>query len=144
MQLKTILNRVQKFKSFVYTSVRWVGSAAAPELEVEVAERANGKPLCSGCGRRRPGYDRLPKRRFEFVPLWGIKVFLVYAPRRVECSGCGVHVEQMPWAMGKRPLTQAYGWFLSSWAKRLYWKDTAEVLRTSWESVFRSVEIAVE
>jgi transposase len=144
MQLKTILNRVQKFKSFVYTSVRWVGSAAAPELEVEVAERANGKPLCSGCGRRCPGYDRLPKRRFEFVPLWGIKVFLVYAPRRVECSGCGVHVEQMPWAMGKRPLTQAYGWFLSSWAKRLSWKETAEIFRTSWESVFRSVEMAVE
>jgi transposase len=144
MQLKTILNRVQKFKSFVYTSVRWVGSAAAPELEVEVAERANGKPLCSGCGRGCPGYDRLPKRRFEFVPLWGIKVFLVYAPRRVECSGCGVHVEQMPWAMGKRPLTQAYGWFLSSWAKRLSWKETAEIFRTSWESVFRSVEMAVE
>ncbi|WP_294043037.1 hypothetical protein [Thiolapillus sp.] len=46
MQLKTILNRVQKFKSFVYKSVRWVGNEAAPELEVEVAERANGKPVC--------------------------------------------------------------------------------------------------
>ncbi len=76
MQLKTILNRVQKFKSFVYKSVRWVGNEAAPELEVEVAERANGKPVCSGCGHHRPGYDRLAKRRFEFVPLWGIKVFL--------------------------------------------------------------------
>ena len=42
MQLKTILNRVQKFKSFVYKLVRWVGNEAAPELEVEVAERANG------------------------------------------------------------------------------------------------------
>ncbi|WP_419622017.1 hypothetical protein, partial [Thiolapillus sp.] len=34
--------------------------------------------------------DRLAKRRFEFVPLWGIKVFLVYAPRRVECPSCGI------------------------------------------------------
>lgn len=144
MQLKTILNRVQKFKSFVYKLVRWVGNEAAPELEVEVAERANGKPVCSGCGHHRPGYDRLAKRRFEFVPLWGIKVFLVYAPRRVECPSCGIRVEQMPWAMGKRPLTRAYGWFLASWARRLSWKETAEVFRTSWESVFRSVEMAVE
>ncbi|WP_419610838.1 hypothetical protein, partial [Thiolapillus sp.] len=40
-------------------------------------------------------------------------------------------VEQMPWAMGKRPLTRAYGWFLASWARRLSWKETAEVFRTS-------------
>jgi len=107
MQLKTILNRVQKFKSFVYTTVSWTGSATEPELEVEVAERANGRALCSGCGCPRPGYDRLPARRFEFVPLWGIKVFLVYAPRRVNCPDCGVRVEQMPWASGKHRLTQA-------------------------------------
>jgi len=28
MQLKTILNRVQKFKSFVYGAVRWVEDAS--------------------------------------------------------------------------------------------------------------------
>lgn len=144
MLVKTILNRIHKFKSFVYKSVTWTGSAEAPQLEVEVVERANGKPICSECRFPRPGYDRLPKRRFEFVPLWGIKVFLVYAPRRVSCPNCGVCVEFMPWAMGKRPLTKVYGWFLASWAKRLSWKETAEAFNTSWESVFRSVEMAVE
>lgn len=144
MQLKTILNRVQKFKSFVYTKARWAGSDEAPELEVEIAERANGRPVCSGCARRRPGYDRLPVRRFEFVPLWGIKVFLLYAPRRVDCPACGVRVEQLPWASGKHRLTQAYAWFLARWAKRLSWKEVANVFRTSWDSVFRSVEMAVE
>ena len=84
MQLKTILNRVQKFKSFVYAKARWAGGPEVLELEIEVAERANGRPLCSGCGGARAGYDRLPARRFEFVPLWGIQVFLVYAPRRVD------------------------------------------------------------
>ncbi len=147
MLVETILNRVQKFKSFVYKSVRWAvnqSNPEQPELEVVVVERANGRPICSRCGQQRPGYDRLSTRRFEFVPLWGIKVFLVYAPRRVDCPECGVRVEQMPWAMGKRPLTEAYGWFLAKWAKRLSWKETAEVFRTSWESVFRSVEMAVE
>ncbi len=86
MQLKTILNCVQKFKSFVYGAVRWVEGAPSPTLEVELHPRANGRPVCSGCGQSGPGYDRLPARRFEFVPLWGMKVFLVYAPRRVECQ----------------------------------------------------------
>lgn len=144
MQVKTILNHVQKFKSFVYKRVRWAGSDQSPELEVEVVERTNSPPVCPGCGKKRPGYDRQPARRFEFVPLWGIKVFLVYAPRRVDCPSCGVKVEQMPWALGKRPLTQAYGWFLARWAKRLSWKEVAEVFHSSWDCVFRSVEMAVQ
>jgi hypothetical protein len=56
MQLKTILNRVQKFKSFVYTGVRWAGGGDTPELEVEVAQWANGRARCSGCGCPGPGY----------------------------------------------------------------------------------------
>lgn len=140
MQLKTILNHVQKFKSFVYTAVRWGAGGA---LEVEVAARANGKALCSGCERACPGYDRLPVRRFEFVPLWGIRVYLIYAPRRVDCRRCGVRVERLPWATGKHALTDTYAWFLARWARRLSWKEVAEVFHTSWDSVFRSVEMAV-
>jgi len=143
MQLKTILNHVQKFKSFVYSNVYWMTRNGEYMLGIEVSERLNGRPVCSGCGVTGPGYDRLPSREFEFVPLWGIKTFLYYAPRRVACLGCGVRVESMPWAMGKRPLTKAYGWFLASWAKRLSWKETADVFRASWDSVFRSVEMAV-
>ena len=143
MQIKTILNHVEKFKSFVYTTVRWATHAGKPALEVEVQARRNSRPLCSGCGNPGPGYDRRPIRRFEFVPLWGLKVFLVYAPRRVDCPACGVRIEHMPWASGKSQLTQSYAWFLARWARRLSWKETAEVFRTSWDSVFRAVEMAV-
>jgi hypothetical protein len=61
----------------------------------------------------------LPQRRFEFVPLWGMKVFFLYAPRRVSCPICGVHVEAMPWGQGKSSLTTTFSWFLARWAKRL-------------------------
>lgn len=144
MQIKSILNRVQKFKSFVYAAVRWAEHAGEPALEVEVEARANGRARCSGCGRAGPGYDRLARRRFEFVPLWGIKVFFLYAPRRVDCRGCGVRVEWLPWASGKHRLTDAYAWFLARWARRLSWKEVAQVFASSWDSVFRSVEMAVE
>jgi transposase len=143
MQIKTILNRVQKFKSFVYGSVRWIETGPVPALEVDVLPRANSRGVCSGCGRYRPGYDRLPLRHFEFVPLWGMKVFLVYAPRRVACPDCGVKVERMPWAIGKSPLTEAYAWFLAAWAKKLAWQSVAEAFHTSWDTVFNAVEMAV-
>lgn len=143
MQIKTVLNRVQKFKSFVYGAVRWNEATSPPSLEVELRPRANGWALCSGCGRRRAGYDRLPLRRFEFVPLWGMKVFWLYAPRRVHCPWCGIKVEHLPWVAGKRPLTTTYAWFLAAWAKRLSWKEVAEAFHMSWDAVFGAVEMAV-
>ena len=96
MQLKTILNRVQKFKSFVYGPAQWVNEAGQPAVEVEWHARAHSRAICSGCARRWPGYDRLGPRRFEFIPLWGLKVFFLCAPRRVDCPCCGVKVERMP------------------------------------------------
>ena len=36
MPIKTILNRVQKFRSFVYGAVSWVADASVPTLEVQL------------------------------------------------------------------------------------------------------------
>ena len=144
MQLKTILNRVQKFKSFVYESVKWSESAGELVLFVHIVARARSSPICSVCGRQGPGYDTLETRQFEFVPLWGIPVFFLYALRRVNCKRCGVKVEAVPWAQGKHTLTNTYMQFLATWAKRLSWQEVAAIFKTSWEKVFRSVEWAVE
>ena len=143
MQLKTILNRVEPFKSFVYGKARWVEGTEQATLEVEVLARKNGRPICSGCGRPGPGYDRLPQRRFEFVPLWAITVYFVYAMRRVECPHCGVTVERVPWAVGKGHLTTSYRWFLARWAKHLSWQVVASIFHTTWRNVFESVKHAV-
>jgi transposase len=89
-------------------------------------------------------YDRLGERRFEFVPLWGISVFLAYRMRRVNCKRCRVTVEMVPWCDGKNQLTTTYRWFLATWAKRLSWSEVGSIFRTSWDSVCRAVEHAVE
>ena len=143
MQLNTILNRVEPFKSFVYGKAKWVEEAKRPTLAVEIHSRKNGRAICSGCGRPRPGYDRLPERRWEFVPLWGIAVYFVYAMRRVNCPDCGVTVERVPWAVGKCHLTTSYRWFLARWAKRLSWQEVALIFHTNWRNVFESVKDAV-
>ena len=144
MRIQTILNRVEKFKSFVYGAARLEEGADGPALVVRVRPRKNGRPHCSGCGRRGRAYDRLEERRFEFVPLWGILVFLAYRMRRVNCKQCGITVEMVPWCDGKNQLTTTYRWFLSTWAKRLSWSEVASIFRTSWDSVFRAVDHAVE
>lgn len=144
MQVKTILNRLEKHRSFVYEAVRLQEDEVGRlMMDVEIRPRSNSWALCSECGRPGPGYDTLKPRRFEFIPLWGIRVFLIYAMRRVDCASCGVRVESVPWAEGKSHLTKTYGWFLAKWAQRLSWKEVAEVFWTTWENVFRSVEMAV-
>jgi transposase len=143
MQVQTILNCVEKYKSFVYKSVRFGENPKFLELEVLIVPRANSRPICSGCRQTRPGYDRLPARRFEYVPLFQIPMFFVYALRRVNCPKCGVTAEQVPWARGKETQTRTYQWFLSKWAQRLSWKETARVFHTSWQSVFKAVKHAV-
>lgn len=142
MLLKTILNRIQKQPGFVYGQVRLM---ERPRLEIVIEVRPHGRSRarCSGCERKRPGYDTLAPRRFEFVPLWGIPVFLVYPMRRVSCRECGVRVEAVPWGSGKRQLTDTYAWFLAGWAKRLSWTEVAKAFHTSWEKVYRAVELAV-
>jgi hypothetical protein len=143
MQIKTILNRIQKHRGFVYGTVQFEEQIAGLALTVDIAPHRRNRPRCAGCGQAGPAYDRLAPRRFEFVPLWGVRVFFLYMMRRVACPRCGVTVEQVPWADGKHQFTTTYRWFLARWAKRLSWQEVARVFGTSWDQVFRAVAMAV-
>ena len=144
MHLKTILNRVTNYKSFVFGKIAWQDDSLTPALDVEVKPRANGRLVCSGCGRRRPGYDTMPApRRFDFIPLWGITIVFVYSMRRVDCPTCGVKVERVPWVEGKSTMTTEYAWYLAGWSRRMSWKEVSEALRVSWDRVFEAVKQAV-
>ena len=119
MQLKTLLNHVQEFKGFVYERVALIAGERA-RLHVFIRPDKRCKPACSGCGQTAPHYDTLPRRSFQFIPLWGLLVFFIYSMRRVKCPDCGIKVEIVPWADGKSPTTKAYAWFLAHWAKKGY------------------------
>lgn len=143
MLLTRLLNACHHFPGFVYEAAHL--RQASQTIEIEVRPRRGSRPCCSGCGRRGSGYDQLPVRRFEFIPVWGFAVVLLYAMRRVDCRhGCGVKVEQVPWGIGKHTLTKAYMQFLAQWARRLSWQETARSFRTSWEKVYQAVEWVVE
>ena len=141
MELITILNQCHRFRGFVYHRDRF--SPDRKVIEIDVRPRVGSAAVCSGCHQPAPGYDHLPERRFEFIPFWGILVFLLYRMRRVNCRGCGVVVEEVPWGDGKHQLTRAYMLFLARWARRLSWTETAEAFHTSWEKVCDAVEYVV-
>jgi transposase len=142
MRLITLLNRCHHFPGFVYEKARLFPERRT--IEVAVRPRRGAKPVCSACHHPASGYDHLGVRSFEFVPFWGFMVLLLYRMRRVDCTTCGVKVEEVPWATGKHHLTTAYMLFLAHWARKLSWQETAMAFRTSWDKVCQAVEYVVE
>lgn len=142
MLLTRLLNACHHFPGFVYVGSRLCEDAKA--IEIDVRPRLGSKPRCSGCGQHAPCYDHRSCRRFEFIPIWGFAVFLLYCMRRVNCQRCGVKVEEVPWGTGKHTLCKVYMLYLAHWARKLSWKETAQSFHTSWEKVVQSVEYVVQ
>jgi transposase len=143
MLLKTILNRIHPIKGFIYTKAQMI-TEPYEAITVSIEPRQNSKGACSVCGVKRPGYDRLPERRFHFIPIWNIPVTFLYPPRRVECPEHGVIVEMFPWAKGKEHATTAFQIFLAQWAKSLNWTEVALRFKTTWETVYFSIRRVVD
>ncbi len=141
MLLTRLLNACHHFPGFVYVAAKL--NETLNTIEIDVRPRKGSKPHCSICHKRAPGYDLLPQRRFEFIPIWGFAVVLLYAMRRVECKTCGIKVEEVPWGMGKHTLTKAYMLYLAHWARKLSWLETARSFHISWEKVYQAVEYVV-
>jgi hypothetical protein len=144
MLIKTLLNKVEQFKSFVYGTIQVMLVDGVEALVIDIEPRRNSQPVCPECGKRRNVYDRQPQRLFEYLPVLTFKSYYRYAPRRVDCPTCGVKVEALPWGYGKERITFSYQVFLARWAKRLSWKETAEIFETSWDTVFRAVKFVVD
>jgi len=144
MLIKTLLKKVERFKSFVYGSTYIMLVCGVEALVVDIEPRRNSRPACPECGKRCTIYDRQPHRLFEYLPVWSFKVYFRYAPRRAKCPIHGVKVEALPWGHGKERMTTSYQIYLSRWAKRLSWKETADIFETSWDTVFRAVKFIVD
>jgi transposase len=141
MQVKSILNKIAHNKGFVFDDGTWCSEKES--LIFGLSPRKKSRPICSGCNNKGSTYDHLKMRLFEFVPLWGITIYFAYSMRRVNCKKCGVTVEAVPWAEGKKHLTNSYAHFLSDWAKLISWTDVAKKFNTSWHTVYRAVSTLV-
>jgi transposase len=145
MQLKTLFNFVERHKGFVYDRFELDRDAPRPRLFAHIRHAKRSQGLCSRCDEPGPTYDTLPVRTWETVPLCGIAVFFLYAMRRIRCAHCeAVVVEKVPWATGKRRITDSFAWFLAEWAKRMSWREVARSFHVGWVTVYNAVRMAVD
>jgi len=113
-------------------------------LMIHLDLRKRRKLPCGTC--KTPGRvrDRLKRRTWKHVPLWGIPVFLLYAPARVDCRTCGkIRVEDIPFSEGKCRTTTAMQSFLVAWCKLLAWDVVARQFGVHWNTVAAAVRQAV-
>lgn len=113
-------------------------------ISIKIVPDRRYRPRCGRCGQTGKYRDKRPERQFRHVPLWGIPVFLIYSPRRVMCKHCGgICVERIPWAAGKRRLTDAFAYYLANWARLLPWIEVARLYQCSWGTVAAAVDFVV-
>ena len=140
MLIKQLIRETLELQGFCISSVEKKDS----ELFVTIEPDLRYHPRCGVCGTPGNYRDTLSARFFRHVPLWGIGVTLVYTPCRVSCLQCGgIHVEQMPWAAGKKRLTRAFAITIATWAQQLTWKQVALLFGCSWGTVATAVAYVV-
>jgi transposase len=144
LTFKSVLNRVQPIKGFVYESVRY--SQESPDaIEAAVVPRRGSKARCSRCDRPCPTYDHAGRpRTWLMPPFFKFGLILIYTMRRVDCADCGVVVEKVPWATGKYGLCDGFRLFLAHWARKLSWEEVAVSFKVSWADVYSSVQWVVD
>jgi transposase len=139
MLIETIVRKTLGLKRHKVEKV----AEESENLIVWLSPDARFKPVCSCCGSTGPRYDRLNERRWKHVPMWGIPVVLVYAPRRLTCADCGVKVEALPWSQGKSPLSLPLIVVLATWARVVAWNVVGQIFGFHWNTVRKAVKDAV-
>ena len=93
------------------------------------------KPRCGMCGRRCPGYDQRPARLWRHLGLGRCRVWLRYAPRRVDCPDCGVRVEQVPWARQESVFTHDFEEMTAYLAQTMDKTAVTKLMAINWRTV---------
>ena len=100
-------------------------------------------PRCGVCGARAPGFDTRPSRLWRHLGLGRLRVWLEYAPLRVECPTCGVHVEAVPWARHKSGFTRDFEELVAYLAQTTDKTSVTKLMGIAWSTVGRIVERVV-
>lgn len=142
MRAETITRRLLSFPRLSVGKARFeVEDLDGEILVVEVAVRGHSR--CSRCGRKCPGYDRLKPRRWRHLDFGAWEVQLEATLCRVECSRCGVVVEQVSWAEPEARFTLHFEELVGWLAQRCDKTAISSMLRIAWRSVGTILERVV-
>lgn len=142
MRAETVARRLLSFPRLSVGKVRFEADELGSEsLVIEVAMR--GRSRCSRCGRKCPGYDRLKPRRWRHLDFGAWEVHLEATLSRVECSRCGVVIEQVSWAEPNSRFTTHFEELVGWLAQRCDKTAISTMLRIAWRSVGTILERVV-
>ena len=118
-------------------------SFGADGLVVAVRPRWR-RPRCGGCGKRAPGYDERPVRRWRHLGIGRLRIWLAYAPRRVDCPRCGgVRTEKVPWAPHQSRFSWDFEELVAYLAQVSDQTKVTKLMGISWPTVGAVVERVV-
>jgi transposase len=102
------------------------------------------RPRCGQCGQRAPGYDRRGSRRWRALSFGSYRIYLEYAPRRVDCADCGgVRVELVPWAAHTSWFTRDFEELVAYLAQVTDKTSVCNLMGISWDTVTNIVDRVV-
>lgn len=140
MRATTLLNTVLGIKFTRVTGVEFTEDGLLCDVEPTTKI-----PRCGGCGYRvAKVHDQRGPRRWRHLDLAGMSLHLRYAPRRVQCSRCGVTTEMVPWANPKSWFTHAFEQTVGYLAQMSAKTVVATMMRIAWATVGPIIERVVE
>lgn len=93
-------------------------------------------PRCSECFRKvRKIYDHGKGRRWRHLDMAGMKLYLRYDLRRVDCRHCGVAVELVPWAEKSSWFTYEFEDTVAYLLQNLNTTAVTKTMRIAWPTV---------
>lgn len=131
MRATTLLNKLFGIKFSRVTGIKFTDDG----LTVDV-EPTTSVPRCGGCFCKvREVHDTRPPRLWRHLDLVSRKLYLRYAPRRVDCPRCGVTTELVPWAAPQSWFTHAFEHTVAYFAQTCTKTVVSELLRVAWPTV---------
>lgn len=136
MRVTTLFRKLIGVTSLFFVT----GVSLGPRGLILLVRPARRKPRCGRCGARAPGYDRRKLCYWRHLALGRFAVWLAYAPRRVECAGCGVMTEEVPWAASESRFTWEFEEMTAYLAQITDRTTVTKVMGVAWRTVGRIVE----
>jgi transposase len=108
------------------------------EVVIPIVRGQGESCCCRECGQAFLwAYDHLASRRVRDFPIWGRRCWLEFAPARVDCPRCGVHVEGLDWIEARERQTLRYERYVAALCELMPALDVASLEGLDKNTVYR-------
>jgi transposase len=138
--IETFIRKQLRLKAHHVTKVE----TSEDSMIIQIERLGNRLLRCGVCRKRcRQVHSVRKERDWRDLAMRKMSLMLRYRPRRVKCPGCGVRVEDFPWAEPWARVTRALAIAAASLTRELSWQGTARHYGLNWKTVAGIVKRAV-